>query len=58
MSQWGVKGETSNFSHRKAVVFNCKRLIGEVPFVARHYSCAGKMMDDELNLCWGSEGEL
>lgn len=57
----GIKGELSNFSPRKAVVFNSKRLIAEVvliPFVARHYSCAGKMMDDELNLCWGSEGEL
>uniref|UniRef100_A0A671TEM6 Leucine rich melanocyte differentiation associated n=1 Tax=Sinocyclocheilus anshuiensis TaxID=1608454 RepID=A0A671TEM6_9TELE len=47
---------TSYFSPRKAVVFNCKQFIGEVaevvliPFVARHYSCAGKMMDDELNL--------
>ncbi len=61
VSRWGIKGEPSNFSPRKAVVFNSKRLITEVvliPFVARHYSCAGKMMDDELNLCWGSEGEL
>lgn len=29
-----------------------------IQFVAGFYGCTGKMMDDKLNLCRGSEGEL